>query len=53
MFEGTNLPAHGSDGVTPVASAVRACDREHVRWRWVCGVFSRTQSQRTGRRWLL
>jgi len=27
MFEGTNLPAHGSDGVTPVTSAVRACDR--------------------------
>src|SRR5437867_6685424 len=27
MFEGTNLPTHGSDGVTPVTSAVRACDR--------------------------
>src|SRR5436309_15135524 len=43
-LRGLFLQAQVTDWIAPVASAVRACDRQHVRWRCACGLFKNTKA---------
>src|SRR5206468_10942823 len=45
-LKGLFLQAQVTDWVAPVASAVRACDRQHVRWRCAFGLLSQEQEGR-------